>query len=452
MDSEKEKCINLDKEEYGDTYARFSWPSREQAAEGEKKRAALIDALESFNEFHKDFKNSKPYSRKLSPGCRCCGEGTWSCLFINNICNAHCMYCPTEQSQTDEPTTNSLRFPQYREYIDYLNRFGFKGASISGGEPLLTFDRTLLFLTEIKKRFGDNIYLWLYTNGILLDIEKIIRLKYTGLDEIRFNLGAVNYKPDQVKLAAGKIPHLTVEIPVVPDEPDTLKAMMIRLADLGVEFLNLHQLRCTPYNSSKLLERNYTFLHGKKVTVMDSELAALELLKFGLEKELPLAVNYCSFVYKNRFQSLAPRRRFGQSMLKPYEDMTDSGYIRSLSVKAATAEADRLAERFKLVQGLESSWLADNAKNRVFFNRSLMESAAAEGFPLLLGYDEAFIRPFPSFRYPYLEISLDSGRKLTVERRPVLIDYELPPNASFPGSSMDLFEFEHTPEGLAEYY
>ena len=40
-----------------------------------------------------------------------------------------------------------------------------------------------------------------------------------------------------------------------------------------------------------------------------AELAALELLHFSLDRGLALPVNYCSFVYKNRYQNRAGRLR-----------------------------------------------------------------------------------------------------------------------------------------------
>ena len=36
----------------------------------------------------------------------------------------------------------------------YMEKFKIRGVGLSGGEPLLTFDRTLQFLTRIKKRSG----------------------------------------------------------------------------------------------------------------------------------------------------------------------------------------------------------------------------------------------------------------------------------------------------------
>ena len=91
---------------------------------------------------------------------------------------------------------------------------------------------------------------------------------------------------------------------------------MVDLATVGVKHLNLHQLRLTPHSFERFVGRPYTFLHGERVTILESELTALELLRYARETNLDLPVNYCSFVYKNRYQKAAARRRSAAVMCK----------------------------------------------------------------------------------------------------------------------------------------
>lgn len=205
----------------------------------------------------------------LSPGCRICAEGGWSCLFINGRCNGDCFYCPTGQDELGLPTTNTVSFRHPADYVAYLDRFGFNGASLSGGEPLLSPQRNLGFLHAMR-HFGDRMHVWLYTNGTLLTEELARQLRDAGLDELCFDIGAIGYNLKALKLAAGVIPPLTVEIPTIPEELPRLKQLLPQLRDLGVRHLNLHQLRLTPYNYPRLLPRGYRYLHGEKVTVLDS--------------------------------------------------------------------------------------------------------------------------------------------------------------------------------------
>lgn len=200
-----------------------------------------------------NFKNTKPWINSLSKGCVLCGEGEWSCLFITGECNGTCFYCPARQDKDETPQTQKLLFESPDIYVDYINRFKFKGVSFSGGEPLLVFDRTLDFIKNVRKGCDPSIYIWMYTNGILASEDKFKLLAEAGLNEIRFDLGAVNYNPKVLHNASKYIENVTVEIPAVPEEKEKLLSVLPTLVKYGVKNLNLHQLRLTEYNSSKLL-------------------------------------------------------------------------------------------------------------------------------------------------------------------------------------------------------
>lgn len=136
-----------------------------------------------------DFLRTKPWVGSLSPGCRLCGEGQWSCLFITGMCNAHCFYCPASQGKDETPQTQRLLFEEPEAYARYINWFGFKGVSFSGGEPLMVFDRTLRSIETIRRLCPPDVYIWMYTNGILGSEAKFKKLALAGIDEIRFDLG-----------------------------------------------------------------------------------------------------------------------------------------------------------------------------------------------------------------------------------------------------------------------
>jgi pyruvate-formate lyase-activating enzyme len=266
--SRRERLIANNRQEYGDRYGDLRFLSAPEAEQAAARRQELLSALS--DQVVTGFGGTKLDCRNLSPGCRVCGEGGWSCLFINGRCNLRCFYCPTSQEEVGLPTTNTVEFRTPADYVAYLERFGFTGASISGGEPFLTFPRSLSFVAAIKKRFGAAMHVWLYTNGTLVDGEKLRRLRDGGLDEIRFDIGATAYRLDHLRLAVGTIPIVTVEIPAIAEDLELLKGKMAEMRDAGVNHLNLHQLRLTPYNFPKLLPRGYRYLHGERVTLLGS--------------------------------------------------------------------------------------------------------------------------------------------------------------------------------------
>jgi len=397
--------IESNRLEYGSRYGLLTFAGPERLAAANAERKELLQWLGQRACF--DYAGTKVNCSGLSPGCLRCGAGGWSCLFVNGRCNGHCFYCPTAQDDDGPPVTNGLAFSSPEEYAAYVSALGFSGVSISGGEPLLTPDLTLAYLSAVRKRCGDHVHLWLYTNGTLLTADLCSRLRDAGLDEIRFDLGAVRYHLKKLRLAVGCIPTVTVEIPAVPEDEELLKRKMVEMAEAGVDHLNLHQMRLTPYNFGPLMERDYTFLHGEKVTVLESELCALRMVRFGLEQDLPLAVNYCSFPYKRRFQHAAARRRAALTVRVSGEVVTEPGYLRIL-----TASGVR--------------------------------------------YCEAVLLQNPSYRHPFEKIMLETGRALYLERRPLTPELELSDaeraalEAGQPPERVA--RFERIENGLAEYF
>jgi len=73
----------------GPLYEDLPWVSPKTAGQAREERRRLLEMLKSRAVF--GFRGTKVDMRNLSPGCRLCGEGAWSCLFINGVCNGHCL-------------------------------------------------------------------------------------------------------------------------------------------------------------------------------------------------------------------------------------------------------------------------------------------------------------------------------------------------------------------------
>jgi pyruvate formate-lyase activating enzyme-like uncharacterized protein len=219
-----------------------------------------------------------------------------------------------------------LSFELSNHYAEYINFFDFKGVSFSGGEPFLVYDRLIDYLETIRKNCKPDIYIWLYTNGILTKQDKFKQLRDSGLNEIRFDIGATHYQLEHIKKAKGIIENITIEIPLVPEKTEQIKQLLPQMIEAGVNYLNLHQLRLTNYNVHKLLKNDYTFLHGEHPVVLESELNVLEILDFVDKSELDIGINYCSFQYKNRFQKAGYRNKLSRKIF-PDEEITENGYF-----------------------------------------------------------------------------------------------------------------------------
>ena len=76
-----------------------------------------------------------------------------------------------------------------------------------------------------------------------------------------------------------------------------------------------------------VLKRNYTLIPAERPLVLESELAALEIIEAAQQLQLPLGVNYCSFHFKHRFQKAGFRTRLARQLL-PEATLTENGYLR----------------------------------------------------------------------------------------------------------------------------
>lgn len=435
----------------------LSWIMADQAREAMDRRAALLARLGP--DCTPSCGGAKLAIGELSPGCRRCVAGTWSCLFVNGKCNADCPYCPTPQPSIGEPETNALRFTRPEVYARYLERFAFDGASLSGGEPLLTVDRTLSFLRAARRRLGPALHLWMYSNGKLVDERVLARLRDVGLDEVRLNIGAVGYDLGAARLAAAAIPCVTVEVPAMPDRADQLWRAMTEMPAAGVRHLNLHQLRLTPHNLPRLARRGYTFVPGDAVTVLESELLILELMTRARDAGLGLPINYCSFAYKDRYQKAAARRRGAAVVARPFEGITRSGHVRRLVSRGTPEAVEALVARLSAAD--PGRW-SRREPGSVSLSAELLAAADADGLELAVAYDSARIVSSVSYRFPFVEVELDRSRSAFVERQPAsgeipiardqiaaLID--LTSGGPAAGAPARVVEFERIPTGLPDY-
>lgn len=426
MKKESELMIEKNQQEYVDFYNELRFGTSQQILSADKERNQIINAVK--NSIKWGFNESKLDCNQISPGCELCGRGYWSCLFINGVCNANCFYCPAGQQDVSVPTTNTIEFPNVDDYIGYIKKFGFTGVSISGGEPFLTYEKTWQYIDAVRKNFGDSIYIWMYTNGILVTKEKLIKLKEAGLNEIRFDLSADSYKLDAIKLAVDIIENVTVEIPAIPEDFEKLKNLIKELKAIGVNYLNLHQIRCTPFNYKKLVKRGYTFLHGPKIVVLESELTALRLIKYNIDNKINLPINYCSFIYKYRFQNRAARIRHAKEICNAYEEITSTGLIRNLVIKDTPDKINHIIKIFERNLVDMSLWSINYHKDTIIFHSSLWPIIKKDNFNVEVNYYSTAIRPSISYRYLFKEIKLDSGKKIFIEKgltHKILLDHNV---------------------------
>jgi len=264
---------------------------------------------------------------------------------------------------------------------------------------------------------GRDIYIWLYTNGDLVDKNKLNTLKEAGLNEIRFDIAARNYDLKAAKMAIGIIDRVTVEIPAIPEDYEILKKCLPRMKAMGVAHLNLHQLFANQYCYKKFVDRPYTFLHQINIPILESEMTALRLIKYAVDKNIGLPINYCCSIYKHRFQQKAYRERFQIFIKERYEGSTESGFIRRLAIQSTPVNIKKLVKLFHEHKCNDILWSLNKNNSELFVHQSLLKHIDFNKHGLIVTYFAPKLRSVRDAEDENgKQISLNSRRDIFIER------------------------------------
>lgn len=207
-----------------------------------------------------------PKDKKLSNGCYCCKSGSWICIYIGVSCNLKCISCPqTTRHNVDEyiwangGNDDIHSIDDFKRVVDQNKRIN--GISFSGGEPFLYLKLVKEWLDFINKNYADlNLYKWIYTNGMKVTKENCQMLKDNGINEIRFDLAATNYSDkiiNKIKYCKTIFDKVCVEVPVEPWKVDKLIEALPKLNDIGLDYLNLHELSICNDNRQRLIDAGH---------------------------------------------------------------------------------------------------------------------------------------------------------------------------------------------------
>ncbi|WP_026478391.1 radical SAM protein [Alkaliphilus transvaalensis] len=252
-------------------------------------------------------------SHQLSKGCEACKTGTWWCLFMGSECNATCKFCPQSKKEENlkrwtHPRTitnywiDDVKF-YFNEYINTIN-----GVSYSGGEPFLYLEKIIEIAEHIVKTKEDT-YQWVYTNGKLINKEKLLRLKDCGIKEVRVDLAATDFDVGVIKklsLIREVIGKVTVEVPSIPITFKNLIGDKVfdEIISMGVEQLNLAELQLSqPINWEIYATGEDVYHYDSKFqntyAPVYSRIITLNIMKYVIENKLDILVNDCSIDAKH---------------------------------------------------------------------------------------------------------------------------------------------------------
>lgn len=251
--------------------------------------------------------------KELSSGCISCKTGSWLCVFVTKKCNLNCSYCPQlrpnfpkprkdpEMEEEDLRVDNQLCRDLYSyEFVLNLRKDTIKGISFSGGEPFLVINKVVK-LAKISKKVLPNVYLWIYTNGILVTEEKLKSLQRAGIKEVRFDWASTNFSDEileKMRLAKKYMEKVTIEIPMYsPEIVGVLLPKLKKVAKTGVTQLNCAEVELNKNNKQKLyIPETDVYIHPEYNVPYPywSRFLTYDVMEYIEKNSIPITVNDCS--------------------------------------------------------------------------------------------------------------------------------------------------------------
>lgn len=267
----------------------------------------------------------------LSKGCRLCVQGKKLVFLITGLCGRKCYYCPLSEQKKFKDVVYADEWPikEDKEILEEIRLCNSRGAGITGGDPLIVFNRTLRYIKLFKRKFGKRFHIHLYAPTELITREKLSRLHKAGLDEIRIHPNFLANKKDwnKIRLAKEFDWDITVEIPVIPGKEKEIKDLILFLDEIKINFLNLNELEMSETNADYLLKRGFHCKDKISYGVKGSEELALRLLKWVKKNNVRLNVHYCTSRLKNSVQLVNRMKRRAKNVAKKYDLITKEGTL-----------------------------------------------------------------------------------------------------------------------------
>ncbi len=323
-------------------------------------------------------------SEVLSPeageaeGCIQCQKGSKMVLFVTGRCHWGCDYCPLSDNRRETPDmfANERRCSNWDEVIEEARAMRATGTGITGGDPMLDFEKTIEAIQVLKKEMGNDHHIHCYTS-IPVGAEKAKQLAIAGLDEIRFHLLDLTIDRYLESIESG-VKHgmeVGIELPVEPDKEPQLFALLEQLENSPVSFLNLNELEITIGNQENMDVRGFNLAGGITAAAEGSADLALRLKESCIDKRLD--VKFCTSTYKDAGQLRNRFRRRGLATLRPYEMLSDDDTI---VFGAILTTAEHGNDDFTELQDeldLADGWIRyDDSAERIEIPLSLAENLA----------------------------------------------------------------------------
>lgn len=236
-------------------------------------------------------------------------KGCVSCLFGDGLggirkthqCNLLCKFCYYHDNIDNQESIPDGMWEigetlYYEEDIDLLLSIQKKPSGIAYVylEPFLDIEK---YYGIIKKLSEAGIYQHMYTNGSLCTRENLQKLGEAGLNELRFNLGAVKCSDkviENMAIAKEYIPMVGIETPMTPEFYEEFQEKKEKILATGIDFINCAELHFGEDNINNYVgERMYMARRGYISPLWSREIT-FKLMKQACDENWPVVVHDCS--------------------------------------------------------------------------------------------------------------------------------------------------------------
>lgn len=269
----------------------------------------------------------------MSKGCRICMSGGKLTLFVTGLCNNRCFYCPvSEEKRRDICYANERLVKSIEDIVEEAKLMNAKGTGITGGEPLLVFDRVKAYIDLLKNVFGSSHHIHLYTTEIS---NRVMELVDKGLDEVRYhpvNLNISKIDKSIVKRIRESA-DIGIEIPSIPGRYKDMIKIVLMAEDLGFQFININELEFSEANYKQLRLMGLRIRRKHIAAVNGSLNEAFKIIKWASREIKDLSIHICPSSFKDKYQYRLRLIRTARNIAKPYEKINNDGTITKLVVK-----------------------------------------------------------------------------------------------------------------------
>lgn len=266
---------------------------------------------------------------ELPRGCQYCVRGEKQVYFATGVCPRRCYFCPVSDQKYGKDVTfaNERKVQSDEDILIEAKAMQARGAGITGGDPLARLSRTVSFIRRMKKEYGKNFHIHLYTSLNLVTEQALQQLFEAGLDEIRFHLDleSEQFWP-KLLLAKNFGWKIGVELPLIPGKETETRKVLDFIQD-KVDFLVLNELEVADNGQSKLLEIGFTTKEQTSYAIKGSLDFGLQLLEDMQKNKSALKVHLCTAQLKDKIQLGNRLQREAQGMKKKFDRVDEEGLL-----------------------------------------------------------------------------------------------------------------------------